>query len=466
MIDFAKTDAAIDKWIEQHRTDIVRAAQELIRIPSVLGTAEPGAPFGVETRRALDYVLGLAQQYGFQTTKMVDGYAAHAESGSGEQLIGVLGHVDVVPAGNDWKHDPFGAQIEHGRIYGRGSADDKGPTISGFFGIVAMLRSGIVPKKRVRMIVGADEELGFRCMGYYLKHEEMPTLGIVPDGSFPVVHAEKGIANPVLTASIATDGAIVSLDGGTRGNMVPDRAVARLRIGTAQAIGAMSKLAGADRIIAHNDGGILTVNATGVSAHASTPTEGVNAVGVLCGVLLKLECLPDAERALLKSIHDAAVDTTGEILGVAGSDDVVGPLTSNLGVLTTVGAEVDLAFSVRYPVTWKGDDIREKIEVAASKIGLGLKSWHDGPPLHVPKDDPFLQTLLDVYRAETGDLQPPKTMGGGTYARVLKKAVAFGPDFPGFPPMAHQADEYWLIDDMLKAAKIYAKALSRLVVDN
>jgi succinyl-diaminopimelate desuccinylase len=425
----------LDTWIEGNRSKIISSVQELIAIPSVLGEPAPGAPFGVETREALDYYVNLAQSHGIPTTSF-DGYAAHAEIGSGEKLIGVLSHVDVVPEGNDWKHKPFGGQVEDGKIFGRGAVDDKGPTIAAFYAILALKMCGVPLNKRIRAIVGADEESGFRCMEYYFKHAEMPEFGFTPDGSFPAIYAEKGIASPVVTVTVPEDSAslrLVSLNAGTRSNMVPDVDIDR-----------------------------LTVRAKGVGAHASTPDEGRNAVVILADALLSVSALSGAGRRVIEGVRAVAVDTTGGGLGIAGTDSITSPLTSNLGVVKTEDGKISMTFSVRYPVTWKGDDVASKIKTAVAEYDMVLESFADSKPLFVPKDDPFLAVCLDVYRRETGDNSEPKTMGGGTYARVLAKGVAFGADFPGFPTIAHQADEFWYIDDLIQATKIYAKTLAKL----
>ena len=211
------------------------------------------------------------------------------------------------------------------------------------------------------------------------------------------------------------------------------------------------------------DGGDkLRVVAKGISAHGSTPNEGLNAVVVLCDALLLLDHQED-QVTLIEQIRAWGRDTTGGTLGIAGADDVAGPLTCNLGIATIADGQVTLTFNIRYPVTWDKDALRNKMEPALAGTGFILASLTDQPPLYVPLDDPLSQTLIDVYRAETGDNTAPMTMGGGTYARAMTKGVAFGPSFPGSRGGgAHQADESWAINDLIRAAKIYAKALVRL----
>lgn len=466
MPDFSEIDRKLDSWIESHQGEIVDSAAALIRIPSVKGEPAPGAPFGAETRRALDYFLETASRFGM-STKMLDGYAAHAEIGQGAGLIGVIGHVDVVPAGNDWKHEPFGGQVEDGEIWGRGAIDDKGPTIAGLYAAIAVKECGLPLAKRIRVVAGADEESGFGCMKHYFAHEEMPEVGFTPDGNFPAIYAEKGIASPTLKRSffVSADIQIDQFFGGHRSNMVPDRAAARLAstsVSWTPIVARLGALVGITTEL-EPDGTHLWVRAQGISAHGSTPDQGVNAVAILCDALLYIDHLKEHEP-VLAVIRDWAKDTTGASLGIAGSDGVSGSLTSNLGVASWENGTFSVTFSVRYPVTWKGEDVKERLTAAAEQNGFALASWQDSPPLYVPIDDPFMAILLEVYRAETGDRSLPQTTGGGTYARVMKKGVAFGASFPGFPEIAHQADEHWPVDHMMRACKIYAKALARLAM--
>ena len=450
----------------------METTQSILRIPSVEGEAQPGAPFGVETRKALDYALSVAGGYGL-TPKNLDGYAAHAEwtapgVAADAPIVGALAHVDVVPAGDGWAHPPFGAEIDGGKIYARGAIDDKGPAMSALWALLAVKECGVPLTRRIRLILGADEESGFECVKHYFAHEEMPITGFTPDAMFPLVYAEKGIANAVLTRPAPREGEridLVSLSGGQRPNMVPDAAEATLRLPAASP-GMVARLNAVVGITTEEseDGTRLRVIAEGVSAHASTPDNGVNAVAVLCDALLLLDHTED-QVAVIQQIRDWAQDTTGAALGIAGQDEVAGPLTCNLGIAHLEAEQATLTFNVRYPVTWDVETLRGCLLSGIADSGWALESLSDAPPLYVPLEDPLVATLLGVYRAETGDEAAPQTMGGGTYARSMTRGVAFGPSFPdqdktdGGP---HEKDECWPVDHLIRATKIYAKALARL----
>ena len=109
--------------------NIRRYISELVQINSEQTAAKDGAPFGTGARKALDWFLNLAHSFGFETINY-DGYAGEVIFGDGEEFA-VLAHLDVVPAGDGWTHDPFGGEIDetNRRIWGRGTMDDKGPAI-------------------------------------------------------------------------------------------------------------------------------------------------------------------------------------------------------------------------------------------------------------------------------------------------------------------------------------------------
>ncbi len=471
MDNFSQRDQQVSEWIEAHRQEIVETTQALLRIPSVEGAPAPGAPFGAETRQALDYALRVTERYGL-TSKNVDGYAAHAEwtapgVAPDAPIVGALAHVDVVPAGEGWSHPPFGAEIAGGKIYARGATDDKGPAMAALWALLAVKECGVPLTRRIRLILGANEESGFGCVKHYFAHEEMPVTGFTPDAMFPLVYAEKGIANAVLTRSAPPEGGpihLASLAGGQRPNMVPDTAEAVLEgpMPRAAVIARLNAVVGVTT--EEMAGGKIRVTAKGVSAHGSTPENGVNAVAVLCDALLLLDHEED-QIAVIQQMRAWAEDTAGGTLGIAGRDDVAGPLTSNLGVAALEDGRVSLTFNIRYPVMWNSETLRACLEAGIADSGWSLDSLTDQAPLYVPLDDPLVATLLQVYRDETGDETAPLTMGGGTYARSMRKGIAFGPSFRDADPAdggAHEKDECWPVEHLIRAAKIYARALARL----
>jgi len=456
-------------WIESHEDEIVEVLQGVLRIPSVEAPAAgPGAPFGQPVRDALDYSLALCERMGFKT-KNVDGFAGHAEMGEGAEMIAALGHLDVVPEGDRWLYEPYGAVLEDGYLYARGSADDKGPTYAALFAAKAIMECGLPLKRRIRIIFGCNEESGFACVEHYFNvaHEERPTYAFTPDAGFPLVYAEKGIADLVFEKELPTGEfplRIVKAEGGRRPNMVPDFAEATLH-GTPEAIHEAGEMLGKfwDKNVSFevSRSGIV-VQAIGKSAHGARPAGGDNAVSRLARALATLD-LP--EKSVWLNWVNEMVETTGAALGIAHTDDVAGPLTSNLGILeTTADNKIQVTFNIRYPVTWTLDELLEANRPIREKTGWTLAHTRNQPPLHVPLDQEPVKTLLRVYREETGDTESqPRTMGGGTYARATPNAVAYGAGFPwSTDGPAHEPDERIAVATILNAAKIYAHAFYEL----
>ena len=454
--------------VDKYSDLMISSLCESLKIPS---KKEPpsgdNAPFGLPIRRALDHTLNLCSQLGF-SVKDVDGYAGHAEFGSGNEYVAAIGHLDVVPEGVGWTKPPFGAVIENGFIYARGAADDKGPLYAALFAAKALMDSGLPLKRRVRVIFGCDEESGFGCVDYYWNKakEERPSLAFSPDAEFPLIYAEKGISNlslemeiPVREVGLRVDSAM----GGERPNMVPDRAEAVIKGNPAELYETAVKINHFwDANLSYTlEPDCIKITVKGKSAHGSTPDNGDNAVARLMKILLTLDLKED--KAWIQATLDAA-DSAGRKLGLDGSDDVSGELTSNLGVFEIKDGKTLLTLNIRYPVTW---DIEEKMKECSTKIeklGWKVANFTDSKPLYVPLDKEPVKSLLEIYRQETGDYESkPITMGGGTYARSTPKAVAYGPHFPGGEDgPAHERDERVSINNLIKAAKIYAHALYKL----
>lgn len=183
----------INRKIEENKEDMLRMLQELIAIKSVAEEAGGEKPFGEGVQQAFSYVLEKAEEEGF-LTKNVDNYGGHVElRGSGEKVMGIVGHLDVVPEGTGWEVPPYSGEIRDGKIYGRGTMDDKGPVVASFYAMKAVKECGAPLKDTVRLILGLDEETNWEGMEYYLSKEASPDYGFTPDGDFPAIHGEKGI---------------------------------------------------------------------------------------------------------------------------------------------------------------------------------------------------------------------------------------------------------------------------------
>jgi succinyl-diaminopimelate desuccinylase len=467
---------ALEAWIDTHSPQIIAATQEVLRIPSVKDPTTVGAnaPFGRSLSDALDHTLSLCRDLGMHTENFA-GFAGHAEFGAGDEIVAVLGHLDVVPVGKDWTYDPWGAKIQDGWIFARGSSDDKGPTFAALFGAKAVLditRTLDIPlTRRVRLIFGCDEESEWKCMAHYFGEagQAKPTVAFTPDADFPLVYAEKGSFTAIVEQKIALSPSalyIVSFNSGLRPNMVPDEATALLA-GDADALDLAAHVLAevADISVQPVPGGLL-VHASGISAHGATPQEGVNAAVKLMRALTSNSSAFDAlSGADFTWMDDLArrVAPDGSAVGIAGTDGIGTPLTSNLGIVTYNEGILRATFNIRYPVTWNGEETIATFVNSLGSTGWQLAHVSHTPSLYVPKDEEPVKTLLRVYREHTGDLREPHAIGGRTYATsVAPVGVAFGPSMAGDPDTAHKADERFSIERLLNAAKIYAHAIYEL----
>lgn len=412
-----------------HREEILHSLHQLVSIPSVTAVGSGDTPFGPETARALEWVLELCRKLGFRT-KNCGGMTGWAEIGQGSELVGILVHLDVVPAGEGWTYPPFACTRAEGKLYGRGVSDDKGPAIACIYAMKALLDAGVPLSRRIRIIFGQSEEKGeWADMAYYRAHEELPTLGFTPDGAFPALCGEKGIAEVRLFYPLEGSG-LTLLEGGEARNIVPGRcrAVVEGREVTAQ----------------------------GRPAHGSTPEKGLNAISVLMEQLAGLP-VADFYNALL------GFDLWGERLGCALADPQSGPLSLNVGMVRTTGRDIVFTLDIRYPVTCTLEQVLDRITAAAAPYGVRAEVGEHMAPIYLDPDGPLISALLSAYREVTGDRDSrPLVIGGGTYAKAMDNIAAFGPTLPGREGSEHMADEHLEEEDFFLLCRVYQAALEKL----
>ena len=451
-----------------HKEDLLKDLFDLLSVRSILGTdITEETPFGSGPREALDLILSFGKRDGYKT-KLVENKAGHIEVGEGEELFGILGHVDVVPVVEaDWTSHPFKPEIRDGKIFARGSLDDKGPTMAAYYAVKLLDKLGVKWNKRVRVIVGSDEETGFRCVEAYFKHEEQPASGFTPDAMFPLVYAEKARATfDHKLKFVLEDGnynyKLVKFNGGQVLNMVIASAKAEL-VGEVSDIKekfenflAQEKLEG--EVEVENT---IKLTLKGKAAHGSTPQYGINGATKLAEFLSTLGLDNNGKNFVNYIVEKLANDPFGEKLGINYFDDEMGEATYNYGIL-----EYDLERKIgvvstdcRHP---KKFDLVDRLNgINVDNIDIEVTSTKEAH--YVPKDDELVTTLMDVYRKHTGDTKNDAfVLGGGTYARCLKKGVAFGLLFPGKEDTMHQANEYLEVEDLLLATAIYAEGIYKL----
>lgn len=437
---------------------LIACLQENLRIPSVRGEAQTDAPYGMAVRQSLEHVLDTAAAMGFRTCNL-DNQIGWCEYGEGEEMIAVLGHLDVVPAGDGWSVDPWGGEIQDGKIFGRGSTDDKGPSIAALFALEAIRDSGLPLKRRIRLLFGCNEETGTADVRYYREHGgEIPVMGFTPDAEYPVIHGEKGNINASCSRSFTQSGALklVSLEGGTAPNVVPNYAKAQLSCERSLAESLVQTAM--DKVhVTLTDTGVI-VEAQGENAHGSLPWLGENAIGRLVIALSAMPFEGELAQILRFLAEKLGMDTVGKNAGIHLWDEPSGDLSLNWGVMTATDDTMHLVINYRYPVTFDYSDCGPALQKLFEENGFIVKQTYKDK-LYIPADSILVQTLLKVYKEHTGIDGKPVCIGGGTYAKCLPNILAFGPTFPGDETRLHKPDEYADISKLMKNAQIMASAM-------
>ena len=450
------------EWLRGHEAELLADLRQVLKFPSLEEPALPNAPFGKANRDALDFMLSLSASAGMRT-KDVEGYCGFAEFGQGDKMVMTLGHLDVVPVGPGWKHEPFGAEIDGDYLYSRGAVDDKGPTIAAFYAARAVKEVWPDVPARIRSVFGCNEESGFKCVERYMQTEEAPTFGVAPDSGWPLYHAEKGIANLFVVAPRpGGEFALLEVCGGQRPNIVIESCEADVRVSASVRGEVEARVADAwDRNLTVTwQGDVMHVAARGKAAHGSTPYKGDSAAIRVLRFLWEVSPLATQEQ--YETLLNVPM-TQGEGVGIEGADEVSGALSCNLGVISSDEGGVRFLLNVRYPVTWKGGDMRTRCEAKLASLGEGfrLEQFDDSPSLYFPLDHPLVKTICDVYEAETGERKTPGVMGGGTYARAIPNTVSIGTGWSG-DGGAHENDERVKVEHLYKMSRIYAHILVRL----
>ncbi|WP_459129391.1 Sapep family Mn(2+)-dependent dipeptidase [Guggenheimella bovis] len=432
--------------MEQLLKDIKR----LVNIPSVCVEQGGEKPLGDGIDQALNEALEMFKSYGFETYKDPQGYYGYAEMGTGE-LFGILGHLDVVPAGNvsEWTHAPFEFYQDEENIYGRGVSDDKGPIVIALHALLDVLKDKKL-NKRVRFILGTDEETDWRGINKYKADGmEIPAYGIVPDSDFPVVYVEKTI----LQVDLKGKGSDLSLKSGVAYNVVCGEA----RYQKDEEV--KKKLEEMGSTVTEENGELVV---KGKNAHAAVSFEGKNALIELLSALHQ----SGKESPAAKYVHDKLLNAPrGEKLLKVTSDKESGSMTVNLGLVELGPEEEVLKIDMRLPVTFDVEKVIEEMNEDGKAYGLHAEVKSKLDSLYLPKESDFVQTLVQSFRDVTGDMTEPVISGGGTYARAMKNFISFGPSLPGKNYHIHEPNERVPLKDIEVTYEVYKEAFKRLLVE-
>ena len=457
----------IRKRFEACKDEMFKDLGTLVAINSENSPEKPGMPFGEGPAEALRSALEIGERMGFAVDK-VDNYAGAISYGSGKESVGVLAHLDIVPAGKGWDTDPFTLTEKDGRLYGRGTSDDKGPVIAALYGMKIIREMGIPLDRSIRLVVGINEELGSGCMKYYVKHREPPTLGFTPDAEYPLIYGEKG--NFMTWLSFPQEETpILSAQGGDVFNAVTSECTfvldgKQVNPDALRASIQMTDTMNCEAKVSTNEEGNTILFVKGRAAHGSTPELGINAVVNAANILCRF--LGQKAGKMMTFIKDQiGRDTKGKTIGIAYSDEISGDLSLNVGILVIDKTTAKLGIDIRFPVSGSVAKTDALYKAMAEKFGLRYEIKGCSEPHYVPKDSSLVVKLLNVYREVTGqkDAQP-FAIGGGTYARNIgKNFVAFGPEFPGSEPMLiHSPNEHLIISQFMDHCVICAMAMIAL----
>ena len=458
--------AKIKEYLQSHREEMIKFLGELVSVRSVMDKPSENAPFGAENVRVLELMLSRCEKYGF-TAENIDNYAGTADTGESEPALAILCHLDVVPECDGWSSDPFELRYDEnsGRLYGRGTSDDKGPAVAAVFAARAVKELGIPLKSGVRLIFGTNEENGSADLQYYLSKKKMPPMVFTPDGSYPVINIEKGMIRLNINGSFDGSGVIRHLRGGNVINAVPGTAevdICGISAGTARSLVQVDPEHVSFSFTENN--GVLHIEAEGSSAHASTPEKGRNALTALLELIAAMP-LPDcAQTRAVRALSELYPygETDGKSCSVDCCDEVSGGLTLVLSMLELSQNGFTAKNDIRFPVSANGSKIAEKMTDTLSAHGFSAEVLMLDEPHHTDGNSPFVQTLLRVYENVTGNRGECLAIGGGTYVHHIEGGVAFGAQFPGEDVNMHGADEFISVESLMKNAEIMAHTIIEL----
>ena len=469
----------INQQIENYKNEIIKTTQELIQIPSTHSNSDdPSKPFGENINKSLEYMLDLGNKLGFRT-KNIDGYCGYIEFGEGDELIGIIGHLDVVPEGGNWTFPPFSGTISDNKIFGRGAIDDKGPVVSSLYAM-KIVKDNYKINKRVRLILGLNEERDWQCINYYKEHEELPTIGFSPDADFPCIYAEKSILTCSLTSDLTSDYSnvqnpdiqIIQIDCNNNAiNVVPKFCSVILKINSdkinmnefTQKLKTIIDRHQYEIDIYQIDNNKVKLTSHGVPSHAAHPDIGINAISRLLIVTDRIFKYYDNKLEILDFFKDyIGTEYNGESLKI-NFEDESGKLTLNVGNVELKNNILKIGMNLRVPVTTDISKVTNSfIFLISNYKNIEFNVINHMPSLYISKDNYLVKTLCNIYNEETNSNLEPIAIGGATFARAFDNCISFGANLPGNKDMCHQTDEFVDIDNLILACRIYARTILEL----
>lgn len=459
--------AQIENYLRDKEPLLLEAVSRLVSIRSVKGEPAPGAPFGPGPAAALAEALRLAEEWGLHRPRSHEGYVGTADLNGGETALHILGHLDVVDEGAGWTvTEPYVPKVVDGRIYGRGTDDDKGPVAASMLAMRCVKDLGIPLRANVRLIMGTDEESGSADIAHYFANNPYAPNTFSPDSGFPVVNIEKGFYRPAFTRSWPVCEALPRLawfHGGIRMNILPADASCAVEGLSVEQLLPAARAVTAETKVAFSfsaEGGLTVIAAKGTASHAAFPSGGNNAI---TGLLTLLGRLPLAEGGAKDAIAALNAlfphgDSAGKALGIAQEDEISHDLTAAFSLLEITKTGLEGHVDCRVPICANQANCADVARAAFEARGFAV-SGSMSPAHHTPGDSPFVRTLLECYENYTGLKGECLAIGGGTYVHGIPGGVAFGCSMPGFDTGLHGPDERARISDLMVSAKIFAQVI-------
>ncbi len=477
----------------RNQAAVIDATAKMVAIPTVRADKVPPH----EDKHIIAFgalVEGMAKEFGLQYRNVDNRIFEVKLPGSGPEEFGILTHADVVPVvADEWvlddgtRLDPFKLTRVGGNLYGRGSIDDKGSIATVLFAMKAVKDSGLPLARTIRLMIETTEETGGDAMKYYRAKTALPEYNIVLDSKYPAVVAEKGsgalrASFPLSPAANPGATAITAMAGAASANAVPQTATARLQGGNLADVAARLNAAkgafvakyqpqgGAFSIDVAQDGGAVVVKVTGASAHGSRPEEGVNPLPRLALFLKEsgLALAPNGYAQAVRYLTDLyGTDYLGRTMGLAYSDDFMGPLTMSPNLIREKDGKVDVLVNVRMPRGSTPEALTQatsaKIKAWGAQAGVAVEVDHQqGNWMARDPKGAWLATLLNTFGDTTGLEAKPVPTAGSTTAKLMPNAINFGPAMPGKKYTAHNAKEFKELADLDADMQMFTEMLVRI----
>lgn len=456
----------LDDYFQQHQEELVDAVTRLCRIPSFREEPQPGKPYGEGPAAALAEALRLSEELGFSAINY-ENYVGAIDLNDKPAQLNILAHLDVVPAGDEWTvTEPFTPKIVGTRLYGRGTADDKGPAVCALMAMKAVKDLNIPLSYNCRLILGCDEECGSSDIKYYFSKEPEAPMTFSPDADFPVINTEKATLHSPFAAEFLesqTLPRVLSIDCGVKVNVVPGSAHAVAEGISFEETSEYAEIVSRQTGVTFNiteEFGKIHISAKGISGHASLPHTANNA---LTALLKLLSDMPFASCAGFDRIQAVSRlfphgDWAGRAAGV-DMEDFSGSLTISLNMFHYTPSALDGVYDCRAPLCATNENLRDVLKAGFSGAGIEMENHSVNPGHHVAEDSVFIKTLLKCYEQYSGKKGSCVAIGGGTYVHHLKNGVAFGCADPEVDNHMHGADEFAEIPQLIMSAKIFAQAI-------